>query len=413
MYKLTIGLLLSFFSFSALAQSLDDINKMMEKKQFKEAKTAIDANLNDPKNADKSDSWYFKGRIYNALSATPGMQAAEAYQLKTDAYNAFKKTQQLDNKEFRLKLENYVSYLDLYFGMFDIGANFFNNKEYNNAFNAFKSALEVKDFILAKNYIYTDATLNALDTALVLNTAIAAMQSDKKDSAAAYYRKLTDANVTGPSYKEVYEFLADYYAKKEDATNLNAILVKGRQFYPANEFWASLELDMLREKGDQAALFAKYEELMAANPTIFIIPYNYSIELYNSIYGRGEKPADEKAAKVMLTETIKKAIALDKSMEANLFMTKHLYNLSSDMSIAANLEKDAKKKAELVANTNKQMDEFLEYANKSVANFESQPELSNTQKAKMTELLVSMIEIYNFKKDTKKVAELEAKKSAL
>jgi hypothetical protein len=413
MYKLTIGLMLSFFSFSAMAQSLDDINKMMEKKQFREAKTAIDANMKDPKNIDKAESWYFKGRIYNSLAATPDLQPAEAYQLRLDAYNAFKKTQQLDSKDFRLKLENYISYLDIYFGMFDLGAGFFNNKDFDKAFIAFKSAIDVKDYILAKDYTYADAKLNALDTALVLNTAIAAMQAGKKDSAVTYYRKLTDANVSGPSYKEVYEFLADYYAKNEDAANLSAIMVKGRQHYPANEFWASLELDMLREKGDQATLFAKYDELMASNPTIFIIPYNYSIELYNSIYGRGEKPADENAAKLKLTEIMKKAIALDKNMDANLFMTKHLYNLSSDLSIAANLEKDAKKKADLIAKTNKQMDEFLEYANKSLAYLESQSELNNTQKAKFTELLVSMLEIYNFKKDTKKVAELEAKKAAL
>ena len=63
MKQISTACLLLFFSISSMAQSLDDINNMMGKQQFKEAKTAIDAFLANPKNSSKGDAWYYKGRV--------------------------------------------------------------------------------------------------------------------------------------------------------------------------------------------------------------------------------------------------------------------------------------------------------------------------------------------------------------
>lgn len=418
MKQISIACLLIFYSLSSMSQSLEDINNMMGKQQFKEAKTAIDAFLAQPKNATKSDAWYYKARVYNSLSYDKATPKDEAYALKLDALAAFKKNQELDSKDLRLKVEGYKSYLDIYYGLFDLGANFYNEKEYDKAFNSFKEAMNVKDFILAKKYDFPDAKLYPLDTALVLNTAIAAMQAKNEAGAVEYYRKLTDANVAGESYKDVYEYLADYYLKKEDLANFQVIIDKGKKIYPQSEFWVSLELESIRKNVDQAQLFAKYEELIAQNPTNYVVPYNYSIELFNSIYGKDAKPADEKAAKAKLTESLKKAMANDKGKDATILMTKHLYNMSSDMSIAASLVKgtkpeDVKKRADLVAQTKVQMDEFLEYAKLGVAYYESLPTLKPVQRATFQELLTNMSEIYNYKKDVKSAAEIDKKKAAL
>ena len=56
--------------------------------------------------------------------------------------------------------------------------------------------------------------LYPLDTSLVLNTATSAIQAKKTDEAVMYYRKLTDADVAGKDYEEVYEFLVDHYSKR-------------------------------------------------------------------------------------------------------------------------------------------------------------------------------------------------------
>lgn len=418
MTKISIVLMLCFCSIVGMAQSLDDINKLMGDKKFNEAKTAIDKHLADPKNATKSDAWYFKGRIYNSLSYDTTVSPTVAYNYKLEAFNAFKKTQELDKNDIRLKVEQYRSYLDLYLGLYDLGAKFYNTKDYKNAFNAFQNALEVKDFILGKKYEFTEVKMNALDTSLVLNTGIAASQDKNDDMAVKYYRQLTDANVSDKNFQEVYEYLADYYSKKGDAANLQAILDKGKKLYPDNDYWTDLEMETVRKTGDKDALFAKYEKMIAEKPTSFILPYNYAIDLFNNLYAKDAKPADINAAREKLTSVLKSAIANDKGIDASVLMTKHLYNVSSDMSIAANLVKgtkpeDIKKKATLVAETNKQMDEFLKYGQQVSTWFDAQASLKPVQKATYQELLSNMSEVYNYKKDPKKAAEMDKKRTSL
>lgn len=399
------------------AQSLDDISKMINTNDIKGAKTAIDTYLSDPKNASKADGWYFKGRIYNSLSydslVTPEGKAA----YKNTAYEAFKKTQQIDPQDLRLKMEFYKSYLDLYFGFYDLGATLFNAKKYDEAFNAFTKALEVKDYILSKNLSYTEAKIYPLDTALVLNAAIAATQAKKEDVAITYYKKLVDANVAGKGYEEVYEYLVSYYNTKDDQASLQPILAKAKMYYPNNDYWTELELRAVGKTGDQAALFAKYEEMIAKNPNNFTLAYNYSIELYNSIYGRDAKPGNQEAAKAKLSEVLKKAIANDKGNDATMLMTNHLFNSASDLSIAASMIKgakpeDVKKRKELTAASNKLMDEFIPYGEAAIKYFEAQPTLKPEQKAKYRIVLVNMSDVYNAKKDPKKAAEYDKKKLA-
>ena len=419
MTKISILFLLCLCSFSGMAQSLDDINKLMEKKQFNEAKTAIEKHLADPKNSAKSDGWYFKGRIYNSLSYDTVTAPADAYAYKLQAFDAFKKTQELDKNDLRLKVEAYRSYLDLYLGLFDLGAKFYNTKDYKNASNSFKQALDVKDFMMSKNYTFTEVKLYALDTSLVLNTAIAAAQDKNEDMAVVYYRKLTDANVSDKSFQEVYEFLADYYTRKADLTSQQAILQKGKKLYPQNEYWTDLEMETVRKTGDKTALFAKYEEMMVNNPSSFLLPYNYAIDLFNSFYAKGVKSENISAAsKEKLNSILKLAIANDKGIDASVLMTKYLYNVSSDMSIAANLIKgtkpeDVKRKAAMVAETIKKMDEFLAYGLKVAAFYDALPTMKPVQKATYQELLSNMSEVYNYKKDTKKAAETDKKRQAL
>jgi hypothetical protein len=390
----------------------------MGDKKFVEAKTAIDKHLAEPKNAAKADAWYFKGRIYNSLSYDAATPPADAYNYKLAAFEAFNKYQQLDPKNIRLTVEQNRSYLDIYLGLYDLGAKFYNNKDYKNAFSSFSKALEVKDFMMGKGYTFTELKLNALDTSLVLNAAIAASQDKNEEMAVKYYRMLTDADVSEKNYQEVYEYLADHYSKKGDNANMLAIVEKGKKLYPQNEYWTDLEMDNVRKSGDKVALFAKYDELIAKNPSSFILPYNYSIDLFNNLYAKDAKPTDIVAAREKLTNVLKAAIANDKGIDATVLMTKHMYNLSSDLSIATNLTKgtkpeDIKKKAALQAETAKKMDEFLAYAQTVSAYYDAQASLKPVQKATYQELLSNMSEVYNYKKDPKKAAEVDKKRSTL
>ena len=129
MKKIVILLVLVITAATGFTQNLDEIRDQIIKKDYATARTAIDKYLADPKNADKADAWYFKGVAYNSLANEKSTPPADVYKLKSDAFEAFKKNQLLDTKDTRLKLEGYNSYLDLYFGLYDLGANSFNNKD--------------------------------------------------------------------------------------------------------------------------------------------------------------------------------------------------------------------------------------------------------------------------------------------
>ncbi|MCY7292697.1 MAG: hypothetical protein LH615_11020, partial [Ferruginibacter sp.] len=250
----------------SFAQSLEDIGKLMEKNQYAAAKTGIDKYITDPKNATSGEAWYYKGRIYNTLSRDTTVASAEALNYKMAAFDAFKKNQQYDKMDLRMKTEFYKSYLDIYLGFYDLGARYFNTKDYVGAFNAFTKAQEVENFILTKNYTYEELKLNKLDTALVMNMGAAALQATDTINAIINYRRITDAGIVGADYERIYEYLANYYLLKNEDANAQAILAKAKAAYPANNYWTALEVEKISKSGDKKALLARYDELYIQDP---------------------------------------------------------------------------------------------------------------------------------------------------
>ncbi len=411
--------LVAFLIFSApvFAQSLSDVEDLFKKKDYAGAKTAIDAYLADGKNLAKSESWYYKGRVYNALSIQESTSPAEKFKLKKGAYEAFQKNQELDPKDQRMKLEFYKPYLDLYFSFYDLGATFFNNKDFTSAFQSFEMAQTVEKYILDKNYSFTEAKMYVLDTALVMNSAISASQAKDEINAVKYFRKLADANVTGDNYLEVYEYLSNYYLDKNMTTELNEILNKGRTLFPTVTYWNDMEIKMAGKNGDRQAMIAKYEEMINKYPNDFYVGYNYSVELFNDMYGKNAKTPTN-ASRTKLTELIKRIIPLDKENDAVNLLANHLFNVSADYATEASMVKgtkpeDIKKKKDFNAASLKVMDEYLMYALQAEKWYANQPSLKSIQKANYRSLLGNMGDIYAAKGDAKKSAEYQKKSATI
>jgi hypothetical protein len=415
MKKTVIFSLFVTLAIPSFSQSLDEIGEMMNKKQYVEAKAAIDKHLLDTKNAAKADGWFYKGRIYNTVSRLATTAKPDALSQKTASFEAFQKYQKLaDKNELKMIGENYISYLDLYLGAYDLGANQYNEKEYQIAYNAFSKAQEIENFILDKNYTYTEMKLYRLDTSLLMNTCAAALKIGDTATAIKGYNRLVEANVSGEGYEEIYEFLAKYYNSKKDNANLNSILAKGKKLYPKSNFWSEVELLILTEKGDRAALLAKYDELYKSDPSNFFTGYNYSVELYTSLYGKDVTKVDVDVAN-KLTQVLKTTIAVDTSNEANMLMTNHLYNFAADYSIkAASIKEgkvpkpdDAKKKKELATLANAKMDELIPYAETCIKYYGSKTNLKTRAKINYELAAGYLVEVYKIKANLKKVAEYE------
>lgn len=420
MKKYCFFIMLLFAGTMAVGQSLEDINKLMLLMQNKKAKEAVDKFLADPKNAGKADAWYYKGRIYNSYSKDSSITPTESMKFKKEAFEALQKYQQMDPKELSLVNEQHGTYFDLYNGYFDIGAKEFNNKNFPVSFEGFKNAVIVEDFVKSKGYEYINGTSKfkfpVLDTSLILNTAISANQSKDEASAVLYYRKLTDANLAAEQYLNIYQYLTEYYMKKNDEANLAAILEKGRTLYPQDDYWTDVELEKVSKSGNKQLLMAKYEEFMKRDPKKYAYPYNLSVELYNQLYTGDERPANADAIKIKLTETLKTAIPLDKGVDAKMLMVRHLYNYAYDFQDSSKKIKgakpdDVKKRNDLKAQFLKKVDECIPYAEAAVAYFAELPKLKPIQKANYKDVLDILSQFYTTKADLKKAAEYDKKKA--
>ncbi len=411
-----IFLFLVCLTFSGISQSLDKIHSMMDKGDYAGAKVLIDKIFENPSKATDADNLYYKARVYNGLSSDKTLSPTERYKLKAQAYEAFLKNQELDSKDIRMKLEAYLSYLDLYGGFYDLGVIFYNDKIYEDAYNSFLKSYEVESYITKKGYTYEQAKLPTFDTALIMNIGLSASLAKKEKESATFYQKLVDANIGGKQYEAVYESLAVYYEKTGDDEALSKLMAKASKLYPSNNFLNEFGLRQMEKTGGKEAVYARYDEMIKNDPTNFALIYNYAIDLYNSLYVGDKKPANIEATQNKLKDILKLAIQNDKGIDATVLMSNHLYNAASDYFVEASelkgkLPADLKKKKELSEKANMLMDETIPYALAALKYFDSLENMKTSQKATRVNILTTLSDIYNAKGDAKKSAEYEKLKA--
>ncbi len=410
MQKLVLTMLLALMSASLFSQTLDDVKKFAVLQKWEDAKTNVDKFLAVDKNAKNAEAWYYKGYIYSELAKLPNYATTD---VRMQSFDAFKKYQELDPKNALMKDNENVEFFGLYNSYFDDGVAKYNAKKYGDAFNDFKNALIVEDYVKSKNYSYKGYSFPALDTQLTQNTALAAYLSKDSANAAAYYQKLADAKVKGDTYKEIYEFLVDYYASKNDAANLDKYMAIGKELYPNDDYWEDFEW---KQAGTDRQ---KKEQVLAKYPNSYSLYYNYAAELFNALYTVDKKPSDYSAIQDELESVTKKAIAINKEgPEANLLMARHLYNKVYDLEDAYGAIKgtkpdDVKKKNDLVAQMNSTYDEMLKYANAVYDIFNSKATLKPSEKGSFKVAVNLIVGYWEYKKDAAKVKEFQDKMKSL
>jgi hypothetical protein len=387
------------------AQTLDDVKKYVLLNKYEDAKTQIDKFMLDPKNAAKADGWYYKGVIYNEVSKIN----ATCTTCKIEAFEAFKKYQVMDAKNTWMNEEQNVRLFDLYNGFFDLGSKAYNAKDYKSAFDNFKNANTVGNYVNTKGFAYNGFKFPALDTSLILNIALAARLGNNDASAAEYYEKLAAIEVKGPDNIEMYEYLCNYYASTKNMSSFNNIITKGKKLYTDHAFWVEKEIDMVDSK-DKRALIAKYEEILASNTLGYTLAYNYAVELFNFTFITDPRPTDYNDLKVKSKNAISNALKISNTADANLLMARALYNDSYDMQEEINKIKgakpeDVKKKAEKKAAMNKTTDECIKYAENAASEFSKLTSYNRDQKKSYKSTYGLLVELYGLKANNTKVQE--------
>src|SRR5207302_5122858 len=141
MRKLLLSVVLAASFTGVFAQKLDDVQEKMSKGKYNDAKAAIDKILSDPKNQSNANAWYYKGKIYAELAREDSTETL-TYDASREAFEAFKKYQELDPKNTLMTIDQNVGLFQVYDQYYNKGIKSYNQKDYPKAYENLKNAMD-------------------------------------------------------------------------------------------------------------------------------------------------------------------------------------------------------------------------------------------------------------------------------
>lgn len=409
MRKLLLGIFL-FFAFVASAQDLQIVQRSIASNDYLSAKQQIDNFLSDKNNGNNAAAWYYKGRVYTEVVRQHDKANSLALQ---DAFNAYKRYQELDSKNKLMQLNDNVDLFQLYDLSYNTAADFYNDKNYVLAFSNFKIALDIEEYIAKKGFSFQGKSFPSFDTSLINLTGSAAYLSKKEEEAIPYFERLANAKIAGDDHKGVYALLYSYYVKKNDPVKSAKYLTVGKELFPDNAYWIKMELGNAVSEKDR---FTRYEQLIQKYPGNFDLMMDYSVELFNYVYAEN-RPADFDNRQSRLQTLLTKTLNTDpNSAMANFVMSQHVYNQVYDMEEALRSMKEDTpaeqlKKKTFSAKLDQKYEELLTYSLKTYDLYSLN--LNPETKTNCRKVLNQLIAYYQKKKLGDKVSFYQEKLKGL
>jgi tetratricopeptide (TPR) repeat protein len=416
MKKILLIALLATTGTVLLAQKLDKAKDFLKANKLAEAKTEIDKVLADPKNEKNAEAVYTKAKILGAIANDKAL-AEQTPDARMQSFETIKKYVGMDEKMIFLTLDGYKPVTEAYQGFFKTGAAFFEAKNYAEAHTSFKNCLTVSEYMSEKGW-----TTIKLDTTVILYSGITAEKIERKDDAAVYYGRLANAKISGDEYSSIYVWLADHYRNKNDMDNAMKYLNLGKSIYPKDKSWDAIEVEMLSKQEDKKALFAKYEEMIAKNPTDHLNYFNYGVEAYLYAYvpELDKRPAGSAELINKAEANMKKVVELQPDYSnAVLLLGQIAFNKGVDLNNMVKTIKppaggklkpeDLKKKEELRAEAAKRFDEAIPYFEKMDQLLGAKGKLPMTERKGLKDAYDLLITIYENKGKADKVKIYEEK----
>lgn len=398
------------------AQKLDEVQEKFSKGKYDEAKEKIDKVLADSKNQSNPSAWYWKGNVYVQLAKADSMNQL-SYDAAHEAFEAYKKYQQLDQKNVMMALEQNVGLFMLRDVYATKGDKYWSDKQYDKAYENFSKALQVQDYVVQKGFTYNDYAYPKLDTVLVRYTAAAAYSAKMEDAAIPYFEQLADANIAEKDFKDIYGLLVQYHIKKGNTAKAEKYLASGRQLFPDPDYWLSIELGDVGN--DKAARIAKLKEMVDKYPDNGSLALDYAIDLRNDALIWDTKPADYNTKKEKYLAAVAKAAELNPTSElANFLHSEYYYIQISDLeddlrAVRGNTPADVAKKKEINTKIDAAYEGLYTASMKAYELYEADKNMKIQDKANFRKVVNQLVDYYTKKKNTEKVTFYQNKLKTL
>jgi len=407
MKRVLLSTLLVLAVSGIFAQDIKKTKEFISASAWDKAKTSIDQVLAVPKNQKSAEAWYLKGKIYSAISANPGFKSL-APNGRMEALDAFKKAMELDKSVATtyLTLDQYKPVFELYTTNFEEAAALYNSEKYVEALQEFKNCAVYGDYIYSNGW-----GLYKLDTTLNYYTALSALNAKQDEEAVKYFTVLADAKVgKTPEQATIYRYLAKYYYDKKDEPNMSKYIKTGMELYPQDEYLPLIDIDYVRENGDKAALYKKFDQMLVDNPNNFDVLFEYANELFleTHVADASKRPANYAANCAKIEDFYKRAIAIKPdNADVQLALGKHYYNMAlfieEDMNkIRGTKPEDVKKKADLNTQLVETSTKAIEPLEKVFATYDAKDKLVTKDKSNYKSACSLLAYSYNIKKDKAK-----------
>jgi len=408
MKKIVFIASLALVAMQVSAQSVSKAKDFLNANQLDKAKDAIDQTLATPKGQKDAEAWYTKSKVYSAIASNKQFSSL-APNGGDDALNALTEAMKLDSTKvtFYLLSDKYAPIQNTraaYASQFETN---FAAEKWDEALSSLKKIDDLTAYTRTRGLaLYPD-----VDTMVCFYTGYAAMKSKKEDEAVKYFTKLASTKAkNSPDYLIAYEYLAKYYYDKKDEANFYKATALGKEVYPKENYWTLLELDYLGQKGDKAALYAKYDEVLKADPNNFDVTMDYANAIFNETHTSDLKAKAPNYAEnnAKVEELYKKAIAIKPdNNDVKLSLGKHYFNqaLAIDDQVAAIKSakpEDVKKKADLNAQAVDLANKAIPYLEAYFTEHDTHGKMKTSEKSNFKTCCNLLVYCYDKKKDAAK-----------
>ena len=242
MKKYILFAMLAFTLQKGIAQDLNKVQMSYLINKIEDAKLALDKVMADPKLQAKTETIYWKSKVFASIYKDSTLRKKYPTAVK-DADDAFKKYTSADPAYAVVKEKGAEGFFDMYGTAYALGVKVFNDKKWEEAIANFSIAVEYSDIIFKNKWTSSNIPF---DTTSILFLGYSYQNANKAAEAVKQYTRLADSKVGGESNLDMYKFTANHFTVTKNEADFIKYIAIGKEVYPKEDkLWEEFEIDYM------------------------------------------------------------------------------------------------------------------------------------------------------------------------